>query len=43
MPAKNQRAYGSKKKMPMMELPKKKKASKKTTKKAMPKKKGYGR
>jgi hypothetical protein len=38
MPAKNQRAYGSKKKYPMMELPKKK-ASKKTTKKAMPKKK----
>lgn len=38
MPAKNQRAYGSKK--PMMP---KKKATKKTTKKAMPKKKGYGR
>jgi hypothetical protein len=41
MPAKNQRAYGKKKstkKMPMMDLPKKK-----TTKKAMPKKKGYGR
>ena len=42
MPAKNQRAYGSKKKMPMMSMPKKQ-ASKKTTKKAMPKKKGYGR
>jgi hypothetical protein len=35
MPAKNQRAYG--KKMPI------KKPKKKSTKKAMPKKKGYGR